>query len=117
MIAALVVLAGSAAGAAGFRDAAEERRIGRLIEAVETLPGAQFIRNGTAHDGKAAADHLKRKLNAAGDRVRTAEDFIRLCASRSSLTGEPYRIRLADGTIQDAEVFFRGRLGVGRREP
>lgn len=99
-----------AVGTVYARDAAEEVKIRHLIAAVETLEGAQFLRNGSAYDAKAAADHLRLKLRTAGDRVKTADDFIRLCGSQSSLSGEKYRIRLADGTIIDAEVFFRNRL-------
>jgi hypothetical protein len=97
-------------GQAFARDPAEDAKIQHLILAVETLEGAQFLRNGSAYDAKAAADHLRLKLRTAGDRVKTADDFIRLCGSQSSLSGEKYRIRLADGTIIEAEVFFRNRL-------
>ena len=89
---------------------AEAAKIRHLIAAVETLEGAQFLRNGRAYDAKAAADHLRLKLKTAGNRVKTADDFIRLCGSQSSLSGEKYRIRLADGTIVDSEVFFRKKL-------
>ena len=89
---------------------AEAAKIQHLIASVETLEGAQFLRNGSAYDAKAAADHLRLKLRTAGERVKTADDFIRLCGSQSSLSGEKYRIRLADGTIIEAEVFFRNRL-------
>jgi hypothetical protein len=46
----------------------------------------------------------------AGKKVKTAEDFIKLCASQSSITGEPYLMRLADGTTVKSEVFFRNKL-------
>jgi hypothetical protein len=97
-------------GHAFARDAAEAAKIQYLIASVETLERAQFLRNGSAYDAKAAADHLRLKLRTAGDRVKTADDFIRLCGSRSSLSGEKYRIRFADGTITEAELFFRNRL-------
>ena len=96
--------------AAGAQAPGEADRIRELITTIETLPGAQFIRNGIAYDGKAASDHLRLKLKAAGERVKTAEDFIRLCASRSSVTGMAYRIRLVDGTVLEAETFFRNLL-------
>ena len=38
----------------------EPQKIDALIHSVEVLPGAQFIRNGSTHDGKAAA-HLRMK--------------------------------------------------------
>jgi hypothetical protein len=100
----------SAAGTAYARDPAEVAKIQHLIASVETLEGAKFIRNGHEYDAKAAADHLRLKLRTAGEEVKTADDFIRLCGSQSSLSGEKYRIRLADGTTVDSEVFFRTRL-------
>jgi hypothetical protein len=106
----LLTLLSLAVGTVCAQEAAEAAKIRHLIAAVETLEGAQFLRNGRAYDAKTAADHLRLKLRTAGERVKTADDFIRLCGSRSSLSGEPYRIRLADGTVVDSEAFFRDRL-------
>jgi hypothetical protein len=50
------------------------------------------------------------KLKAAGDKIKTAEDFIQFCASRSSMTGEPYLIKFADGTTKTSELYFREKL-------
>jgi hypothetical protein len=88
----------------------EADKIQHLISSVETLKGAKFIRNGKAYEAKMAGDHLRLKLKAAGDQIKTAEDFIRLCASKSSISGEPYRIRFPDGSTLESEVFFRKRL-------
>jgi hypothetical protein len=88
----------------------EAAKIRYLILSVEALKGAKFLRNGREYDAKAAADHLRLKLKTAGNRVKTADDFIRLCGSRSSLTGQAYRIRFADGTAMEAAVFFRNKL-------
>jgi hypothetical protein len=97
-------------GSALAQNSGEAARIGYLIESVETLQGATFIRNGGEYDSRKAADHLRLKLKAAGERVKTAEDFIRVCGSKSSVSGEAYRIRFSDGTTLDAETFFRNRL-------
>ena len=97
----------------GYARAAEEpeaARIRYLVSAIETLRGATFIRNGSEYDSGAAADHLRLKLRSAGKRVKTAEDFIRLCGTRSSVSGEPYRIRFADGTLVETAAFFREAL-------
>ena len=88
----------------------EEQKIDALIHSIESLPGAQFIRNGSAHDGKAAAEHLRQKRSYAGDRIKTASDFITYCASRSSTSGKAYQIRFANGETVDAEVFLRAEL-------
>jgi hypothetical protein len=104
------VLAIGAHAHAGNLTPLEARRIEYLITAIESLPNAQFIRNGTAYDAKDAAGHLRLKLQTAGSRVATAEDFIRLCASVSSVSGLPYQIKFADGHTITSEAFLRQRL-------
>lgn len=77
--------------------APEAEKIEALIQAVANLRGASFLRNGGEHTPAEAAEHLRLKWRKAGNRVKTAPDFIRFCASGSSLSGKPYEIRLADG--------------------
>ncbi len=88
----------------------EEKKIDYLIASIETLQNAQFIRNGVAYEAKAAADHLRMKRRGAGSRVTTADDFIRMCASVSSMSGTPYQIRFSDGRVVSSETFLRERL-------
>jgi hypothetical protein len=92
------------------RDARQQARIDFLIRGVETSKGIVFIRNGSEYDGAAAAKHLRMKLDYAGDRVRTAEEFVKACASESSLTHRKYSIRLADGSSSDAASYFAAKL-------
>jgi hypothetical protein len=88
----------------------ETRRIEALITAVGRLEGATFLRNGSEHTAAEAADHLRLKWKNAGKRVRTAEDFIRYCATQSSMSGRKYRIRLADGRELDSADWFTAEL-------
>lgn len=97
-------------GTVSAQDNIEKKKIEFLICSVENLKGAIFIRNGSEYDGKKAAEHLRLKLKNAGGRVQTADDFIRLCASQSYITGKPYMIRLSDGKIMKSEKYFRGKL-------
>jgi hypothetical protein len=87
----------------------EKKKIEFLLSSVEHLKGATFIRNGTEYDGKKAAEHLRMKLQNALV-VETADDFIRLCASKSMITGKPYLIRLSDGKTIKSEEYFRKKL-------
>jgi hypothetical protein len=97
------------AGVVSAQENIEKKKIEFLISSVENLKGAKFIRNGTEHNGKEAAEHLRMKLQNALV-VQTADDFIRLCASKSSITGKPYMIRLSDGKTIKSEEYFRGKL-------
>jgi hypothetical protein len=106
----LMILFALVAASAYAQDHPETTKIQYLISCVEALEGARFIRNGSEYDARAASNHLRLKLKTAGGKVRTAEDFITLCASQSSMTGQPYLIRFADGTTVKSEVFFRNKL-------
>jgi len=96
-------------GAVSAQDNIEKKKIEFLISSVENLKGAKFIRNGSEYDGKKAAEHLRMKLQNALV-VQTADDFIRLCASKSSITGKPYMIRSSDGKTIKSEKYFRQKL-------
>ena len=111
----LVALALDARAAAPAPAPGPGQEIQYLIASVEDLQGAHFIRNGTSYEAANAASHLRLKLQRAGSRVRTAEDFIRLCASVSSVSGEPYGIRFADGRTVTSESFFREKLAEFRK--
>jgi hypothetical protein len=97
--------------------AIEAQKIEYLIAAVQSLQGAKFFRNGKGYDSIAAADHLRTKWRMAGSHVRTAEDFIRECASASTVSGLPYSIQFADGHIVTSAQFLRERLSEYRSIP
>ena len=107
---ALLFLGAITLGHANDRAPLENQKIDYLIAAIETLSDAKFVRNGTAYDAKAAADHLRRKLKYAGSHVKSAEDFISYCATKSSMSGKPYEIRFADGRVETSETFLRQKL-------
>jgi len=92
------------------RDPKEDARIDALLSHVESLDGATFIRNGSEHDARKAAEHLRMKLGKAGERVKTAEDFIDGIATKSSFSGKPYRIRLKDGSEENSGPYLHRQL-------
>lgn len=102
---------------AGQQQLTDDQKISHLINFVKEIKDATFIRNGDTYAPDAAADHLRRKLSNAG-RPMTAEQFISGIASRSSSSGEIYRVRYADGHEVPVEQLLReevGRLERGER--
>lgn len=95
---------------AGASELSEQQKIEALLDSLKEIPGAVFVRNGTDYTADQAVDHLRRKLTAAGGRVKTAEDFIACCASGSSISGEPYRIKFPDGRMVNSADYFRAKL-------
>ena len=88
----------------------ERARIERLIHHVARQRGVVFVRNSETFDAPKAAAHLQSKLERAGDRVRTVDDFIDGVASRSWLSGQAYSVRLPDGSEQPASQWLRSEL-------
>jgi hypothetical protein len=88
-----------------------------LLAYVAGLEGAAFLRNGSAHTSAEAAAHLRMKWQRQEERIRSAEDFIERCASRSFLTGKPYQVRLADGKVRAADALLGEKLKGMRSKP
>ncbi len=59
--------------------------------------GLTFIRNSDRHDAFDAAEHMNSKYEYFRDKIKTPEDFIERCASKSLLSGKPYLVVLENG--------------------
>jgi hypothetical protein len=88
----------------------EEQKTDHLILVIRNLKGAVFIRNGEEHTAQAAADHLQMKREKAGLRIKTAQDFIDKIASKSSISGELYMIRFANGKTFPCRMVLENEL-------
>lgn len=99
-----------ALGAVAAPPPQEQSRIERLIKMVEVRKDMKFIRNGTEYDCTDAARFLRGKLEAMGKEVTTAREFIERIASKSSMSGEPYHVKFADGRTMLASVFLNEEL-------
>lgn len=88
----------------------EQANIDQLIRHVELQKGMVFIRNGSEYTCEQAAKFLRSKMEAMGKDVGTARDFIHLIATKSSTSGKPYQIRLADGTLMPAAHYLHEQL-------
>ena len=82
---------------AADRALTEKDKIEALIDHIEHLSDAKFIRNGSDYDAKTAARFLRGKWERDEKRIKTATDFIEKVGTESSTTGKPYLIRLTDG--------------------
>lgn len=66
-----------------------------------------FLRNSRRYSGVQAAQHLQRKYDHFREQIHTVDDFIALAASRSLLTGKPYRVVDAAGAITPTSRWLR----------
>ncbi len=86
-----------------------ESSVEYLMERV-TRSELTFIRNGKAHAGAEAAEHMGKKYDHFRKEIRTPEDFIRLAATKSLLSGKPYAVVTADGTHVPTANWLRAAL-------
>jgi hypothetical protein len=77
---------------------------------------ATFIRNGASHTPAEAASHIKAKYEHFKPEIKTPEDFIRLSASKSLLTGTPYLVRTPEGKEMNLDVWLTQALRAHRAE-
>lgn len=69
-----------------------EAEIAYILTRVETS-SMTFVRNGRDYSGKDAAAHMKRKYKHFKRKIKSAEDFIRLAATKSEATDRPYLVK------------------------
>jgi hypothetical protein len=86
-----------------------EQTIDYLLRRIETSK-ATFIRNGKEHTLAEAVSHIKDKYDHFKGEIKTPEDFIRLSASKSLLTGRPYLVRTLEGKEMHLDAWLTGAL-------
>jgi len=92
-----------------------DQTISYLIDYVANSK-ATFIRNGSSHTPAEAAEHIKAKFAHYKNDIKTPEDFIRLSASKSILSGKPYLVRLPDGKEMHLDAWLTEALKQHRSE-
>lgn len=72
----------------------------------------EFYRNGTWRDSKAAQEHLRDKYKylVARNRIKTTEDFIEMAATKSSISGQPYKVRCNGGATVTSNQWLWNEL-------
>ena len=80
-------------------DAATADEIEYLLSVVENSE-CSFIRNGDAHSGSEAVEHMRKKYDHFADRIDSAESFIEYSATRSLLSGKNYTVECPENDPQ-----------------
>ncbi|RPE81445.1 DUF5329 domain-containing protein [Vulcaniibacterium tengchongense] len=114
----LLLLAACAAGPACAQSstpAPAAREIEALIAALGRS-NCEFQRNGRWHGAAEAQAHLRRKYEwlRRRDLAGSAEQFIERAGSRSSTTGQPYRVRCPGQPETGSAQWLRARLAESR---
>ncbi len=82
--------------------AGTQEEISHLLDFISSS-GCTFIRNGNTYGPGEASEHIAKKYDYIGDAITSAEQFIAHAATRSSLSGKPYRVTCANGEHPSAD--------------
>lgn len=93
-----------------------QREIDALIAGLGAS-GCRFERNGSWYDAATAEAHLRKKYEylRKRDMADTAELFIERAASRSSMSGQAYRVRCGKDAPVESATWFERKLVEIRR--
>jgi hypothetical protein len=96
-------------------DETRDREITYLLNAVATSD-CTFFRNDVPYSSSEAAVHIGKKYDYLRDKIGSAEEFIELCASQSSMSGKPYMIKCGDSDAVPSRAWLKNRLDDFRRK-
>ncbi|CAG2153261.1 hypothetical protein LMG31506_04786 [Cupriavidus yeoncheonensis] len=113
----LIVLAVSTTvtAQAGEPNPAVRAEITSLLARLEAS-GCRFNRNGTWYSAPDAKHHMLVKLRYIEDRttLASAEQFIELAGSKSSITGKPYLVQCGEASAQTSATWLTAQLNALR---
>ena len=78
------------------------QEINHLLQYIESS-GCIFIRNGKESTPAEARANIQEKYDHFRDRVKTTEDFIKYAATKSSISGKPYKVRCNGRETRNAD--------------
>lgn len=115
-VAALSLVLSMAMTAVAAPSPTSTREIDQLMTALGTSR-CEFQRNGHWHDSAQAQAHLRKKYAwlRKRDLVDSAEQFIELAGSKSSLSGRAYQVRCPGQPVMASADWLRARLAQLRR--
>ena len=84
-----------------------QQEIDHLLQFVEHTK-CHYERNGQLHSGKEAAEHIKNKFHYFQDDIDSAEKFIELSATKSTMSGKYYLVHCPNHpTMRSQEWLLR----------
>lgn len=91
-----------------------QEEINHLLKFVSETK-CQYERNGTMHSGKEAKEHIQKKYDYYEDDIKSAEDFIKLSATQSYISGNHYKIHCPKQPILKSSVWLLQELQAFRK--
>ncbi len=81
-----------------------------------TFSSCVFNRNTIHYKGSEAITHINRKQDYFKDKIATSEDFVRLAATKSEISGQNYTVK-CDQQTENLGDWLLKKLKVYRQQP
>jgi hypothetical protein len=94
---------------------ANTQEIHHLLRFVETTQ-CKYERNGKQQNGVDAVAHIKKKYDYFEDDIDTAEDFIELSATKSTMSGKAYKVHCPDEDVITSKKWLLDELAAFRKK-
>jgi hypothetical protein len=75
-----------------------------------------FIRNNREYPARQAVGHMQRKYDHFKSKIKSPEDFIRLTATKSLMSGKPYMVKTKAGILMTSETWLLNALETFRQQ-
>ena len=75
----------------------------------------KYERNGTMHNGEEAYEHIKNKYEYYSDDIKSAEDFIKYSATKSTMSGKHYKIYCGNSAPIKSQAWLLKELSAYRK--
>jgi len=109
------LLFGTPGALAGDGQERLNKEVRHLIQFV-TESGCDFIRNGKTHTPAQAVEHINKKYAYFEAEIDSAEKFIELSATQSTLTGQKYTIRCPGQPVLESRAWLLRELDTFRKK-
>jgi len=86
-----------------------QQEIDHLLQFVQHTP-CQYERNGSRHTGQEAVEHITKKYRYFEEDIESAEDFIELSATKSTLSGRHYQVHCPNQASQTSKSWLLSEL-------
>jgi hypothetical protein len=93
---------------------AQRHEVAHLLEFVRTS-GCVIDRNGSRHPAREALAHIQQKYDYFRNRIDSTEAFIEYAASRSTVSGQDYRVQCPGRTSITTRAWLGAELARYRR--
>jgi hypothetical protein len=98
-----------------FSALAENIEIQHLLTFVQQT-NCKYERNGSQHNGVDAVAHIKKKYDYFEDDIKTAEDFIELSATKSTISGKEYQVHCPNKKAMTSRQWLLDELQAFRQQ-